>query len=103
MIALDWGLCWVGFWVIFRACSFCWSFSIYQFQHTLGKYYLTDVCILLGTYVARTVHNLRPIAIKNDLILLVGIKDSLQLGKDSLQLGKDSLHCIKNSLDQIKK
>ena len=65
-----------------------------------GKYYRTNVCTLLGTYAARAVHSLRPIAIKSNLILLVSTKDSLQLGKDSLQLGKDSLHCIKNSLDQ---
>ena len=56
-----------------------------------GKYYLANVCTLLGTYTARTVHSLRPIAIKNDLILLVGTKDSLQLEKGSLQLEKDSL------------
>jgi len=36
------------------------------------------------------------IAIKNDLIWLVGTKDSLQLGKGSLKLGKGSLHCIKH-------
>ena len=65
-----------------------------------GKYYLTNVCTLLGTYVARAVHSLRPIAIKSNLILLIGTTDSLQLGKDFLQLEKDSLDCIKNSLDQ---
>ena len=65
-----------------------------------GEYYLTNVCTLLGTYAARTVHSPTLIVIKNNLILLVGIKDSLQLGKDSPQLEKDSLHCIKNSLDQ---
>ena len=65
-----------------------------------GKYYLTNVCILLGTYAARTMHNLRTIAIKNNLILLIGTKGSLQLGKCSLPLGKGSLHYIKNSLDQ---